>query len=91
MGGEGRKEKRSGGERREEKFIKLRILYWSWRDGSAVKSPGCSSRGPGFDSPYSSQPCVTLVPGDIQHLLVASSGMHACAIQTHTEVKQANT
>lgn len=30
------------------KFIAM--LEWSWRDSSAVKSRGCSSRRPGFDS-----------------------------------------
>ncbi|CAO2625279.1 hypothetical protein LEMLEM_LOCUS18793, partial [Lemmus lemmus] len=27
-------------------------VSWGWRDGSAVKSTGCSSRGPGFNSQY---------------------------------------
>lgn len=47
------------------KFLSLKTssnnkesLCWGWRDGSGVKSPGSSSRGPG-----SSQQSVTLVPG----------------------------
>lgn len=47
------------------KFLSLKTsskneesLYWGWREGSGVKSPGSSSRGPG-----SSQRSVTLVPG----------------------------
>ncbi|CAO2583729.1 17-beta-hydroxysteroid dehydrogenase 13 [Lemmus lemmus] len=38
-----------------------------WRDGSAVGSSDCSSRGPGFDSQHphgSSQLSVTPVPRD---------------------------
>jgi hypothetical protein len=27
-----------------------RVNDWGWRDGSAVKSTGCSSRGPEFNS-----------------------------------------
>ena len=39
-----------------------------WRDGSVVKSMGCSFRGIRFNSQYlhdGSQPPVTLVPGDL--------------------------
>ena len=28
----------------------LRVKQWGWRDGSAVKSTDCSSRGPEFNS-----------------------------------------
>ena len=40
---------------------------WGWRDGSAAKSTGCSSRRPGFNSQHphgSSQLSVTQVPLD---------------------------
>jgi hypothetical protein len=39
-----------------------------WRDGSAVKNTGCSSKGPGFNSQHprgSSHLPVTPVPGDL--------------------------
>ena len=47
-----------------------------WRDDSAVKSTGCSSRGPGFNSQHlhgSSQLSVTPVPGDVM-----STYRHIC-------------
>jgi hypothetical protein len=28
------------------------VLHWGWRDGSVVKSSGCYSRGPGFNSQH---------------------------------------
>lgn len=46
----------------------------SWRDGSVLKNAVCSCRGPGFNSQHadgSSQPSVTLVPGD----LISFSGL----------------
>ena len=30
--------------------FQLRMLYWGWWDGSAVKSADCSSKGPEFKS-----------------------------------------
>jgi hypothetical protein len=33
-----------------EKLIVLLVGNFSWRDGSAVKGTGCSSRGPEFNS-----------------------------------------
>jgi hypothetical protein len=31
---------------------KIRALLEGWRDGSVMKSTGCSSRGPGFNSQH---------------------------------------
>jgi hypothetical protein len=45
----------------EELYKNVRTLMKGWRDGSAVKSTDCSSRGPEFNSQQShggSQPCV---------------------------------
>jgi hypothetical protein len=45
----------------ELKYFFKSCVYRGWRDGSEVKSTGCSSRGPQFDSqqPYGgSQPSV---------------------------------
>ena len=42
-----------GGEEREGVigvFMKVKSALWGWRDGSAVKSTICSSRGPEFNS-----------------------------------------
>jgi hypothetical protein len=50
--------------------------FRGWRDGSAVKSTGCPSKGPRFNSqnPYdSSQMSLTPVPGD-----PTPSHRHAC-------------
>jgi hypothetical protein len=48
-------------------FLALNLCVWDWRDGSVVKSSGCSPRGPEIKSQHSyggSQPSVTVVPGD---------------------------
>ena len=45
-------------------------LVLDWRDGSGVKSPGCSSTGPGFNSQHphgSSELSVTPFPGNPTH------------------------
>lgn len=46
-------------------------LQWGWRDKVAVRSPGCSSRGPRlkFQNPYGgSEPSVTPIPGNLMPL-----------------------
>ena len=48
-------------------FLKLKTNKEGWRDGSALKSTGCSSRRPGFNTQHphsSSQLSVTPAPGD---------------------------
>jgi hypothetical protein len=54
--------------------VYLRSIREDWRDGSVVKSTGCSSRGPGFNShlPHGgSQLSITPVPEDL-----IPSGLH---------------
>ena len=48
----------------------VRVSMLGWRDGSVVKSTGCSCRGPGFASQHphgGSELPVTPVPGDRIH------------------------
>jgi hypothetical protein len=55
-------------------FFKKRFWYWGWRDGMTVKSTGCSSGGPEFNSLHlhdSSHPSVTLLSVN----LMLSSGL----------------
>ena len=52
-------------------------LYQDWRDGSAGKSNGCSTKGPGFNSQHphgSFQLPLTPVPGD-----TTPSNRHTCS------------
>ena len=52
--------------------VVLNISVECWRDGSVAKSPGCSSRGLGFDSQHThhgSQSSVTPVSGKVTQLL----------------------
>jgi hypothetical protein len=59
-------------------------MSWSWRDGLAVKSTGCSSRGPEFNS---QQPHGGSQPSD----LMPSSGMQGiCADRALIYIKQTN-
>jgi hypothetical protein len=55
---------------RKLKYIRyIRVMTWGWRDSSAVKNIGCSSRRPKFNSqqPHgSSQP---FIMGSDDHLL----------------------
>jgi hypothetical protein len=56
------------------------------RDSLVVKSPSCSSRGPGFNSQHphsSSQLFVTLVPGDL-----TPSNRHTCRQNTNVHEKK---
>jgi hypothetical protein len=52
------------------KILHLKVLKMGgWRDGSVVKSTGCSSRGPRFNSQHlhgSSQLSATPVPGEYE-------------------------
>ena len=53
--------------RASSKFYLSKCDHWGWRDGSAVKSKGGFSRGPGFNFQYlhgSLQPSATLIPRD---------------------------
>ena len=48
-------------------FEGIKLMNRDWRDGSGVKSTGCSYRGPRFNSLHphgGSQPSITPVPGD---------------------------
>lgn len=61
----------------------------SW-DDSKVKSIGCSSRGPGFDSQLpqgDSQPPVTLVPGDLNTLFWPPWAAGTRDAKTHLQAK----
>lgn len=54
--------------------LRRQLRIWSWRDGSAGKSIGCSCRGPGFSSQRPqgrSQPSTTVTPSDFtgQHVV----------------------
>lgn len=56
----------------------IEVVEWSQKDGSAVKSVYCSSRGIEFCSKHS----VTSVPGDLKPL--PSTGTYTCIhIPTH--------
>jgi hypothetical protein len=47
-------------------YSRVKVNLGHWKDGTAVKSPGCSCRGPGFDSQHPQgclQPSVTPIPG----------------------------
>jgi hypothetical protein len=51
MGGEaGRWEEEEVGNHNQNIFYGPKKKKWSWKDGSAVKSIDCSSRGPEFNS-----------------------------------------
>jgi hypothetical protein len=59
---------------------------WGWRDGSGVKSTGCSSRGLGFNSQHphgSLQLFVTPVPGDLtlSHRQTCRQNTNICGIK----------
>lgn len=64
--------------------------WWSWRGGSAIKSPGCSCREPRFDSQHShgSQLPVTPVLGDLTPHFWPSQAASPHVVHTHTQ-KQA--
>jgi hypothetical protein len=62
----------------------------NWRDGSAIKSTGCSPRGPGFDSPHprrGSELPVTPVPGNLIHSLGSTGTRRACGTQVCKQTK----
>lgn len=42
-----------------------------WRDDSVIRSTGCSSRGPGFNSQHYTVAHNYLTPGEFQHPLLA--------------------
>ena len=73
-----------------EKKIEIAIC----KDHSAVKSTGCSCRGPGFNSqhPHDNwQPSVTLVSGDLVPFLASTGTSHTCGTQTYTQAKYSYT
>jgi hypothetical protein len=45
---------------------------WGWRDTLVVKSTGCSSRGPGFNSHLS----ITPLTGDLTDIYADKTPMH---------------
>jgi hypothetical protein len=52
---------------KKTKERKCKSKMRGWRDGSVVKSTGCSSKGPRFNSQYphgGSQLSITSVPGE---------------------------
>jgi hypothetical protein len=55
-------------------IVNINIL-WGWRDGSVVKSTGCSSRGPEFNSQESHGGSQASVMGSDAHGLL--TGVHA--------------
>ena len=81
---------------RDRKILQfsLRVHYQGKREGSAVKSTSCSSRGPWFASQHPHcglEPSVTLVPEDpvFSGLHREQAGMqvvhrYACSKNTHT-------
>jgi len=72
----------------------LRKCERGWRDGSVVKSPGSSSRGPGLDPQNlhgSSQPSMIPVPGDPMLSSECGRHWHACGAHVYMQAKHSFT